>query len=293
MLRCAGTGRSLSMLWLAAAYAAAAVAAVGIAIWLSPTSSPLAVAAVADLVATLVVFAFSVALDNSSVYDPYWSVAPPALAAYWMSTFDAWNDPRCLVMFVLIAVWAIRLTGNCIDRWQGLGHEDWRYAQFRGRWSYWLISLSGFHLMPTIVVFGGCLPVLVAARTHGRGFGVLDIAGAAVTIAGIALEAAADLQLTRHRARYPSPAPPLTSGVWALCRHPNYLGELLFWWGLALLGLGAAPDEWWAVCGAVAITVLFVTISIPMMDRRMAERHPTPGSHRHRHALLPLGRSLR
>ncbi len=282
------------MLWLAAAYAAAAVAGAAVAIWLSPILAPVAVAGFADFAATLVVFAFSVALDNSSVYDPYWSVAPPAVGAYWLSTFDAWGDPRCLVMLALICVWSIRLTANCIDRWQGLGHEDWRYEQFRGRWSYWLVSVSGFHLMPTVVVFAGCLPVLLAARAGTREPRILDIAAALVTLAGIALEAAADLQLTRYRARRRSSTSRLTTGVWALCRHPNYLGELLFWWGLGLFGLAAAPRAWWAPGGAVAITLLFVAISVPMMDRRMARRHPVAAdAPRRRHALLPLGRSAR
>ena len=35
----------------------------------------------ADVVATVVVFGFSLALDNSSMYDPYWSVAPVPIVA--------------------------------------------------------------------------------------------------------------------------------------------------------------------------------------------------------------------
>ena len=70
------------------------------------------------------------------------------------------------------------------------------------------------------------------------------------------------------------PAAVLDGGVWAACRHPNYLGEVLFWWGLWLSGVAAAPAWAWTAAGPLAITLLFVRVSVPWMDRRMAARHP-------------------
>ena len=54
-------------------------------------------------------------------------------------------------------------------------HEDWRYVDIRdktGR-AYWLVSLSGLHLFPTVLVYLGCLP-LFAALTSARPLGPLD-----------------------------------------------------------------------------------------------------------------------
>ncbi len=66
---------------------------------------------IADVLATLVVFAFSRAYGNSSFYDAYWSVIPPLLLVYWWSQGD--GDPlRCWLVAVLVVVWAVRLTGN-------------------------------------------------------------------------------------------------------------------------------------------------------------------------------------
>ncbi len=45
---------------------------------------PILTAALADLAATLVVFLFSLAYNNSSIYDPYWSLIPPFLALFWL-----------------------------------------------------------------------------------------------------------------------------------------------------------------------------------------------------------------
>ncbi|NOX86944.1 MAG: hypothetical protein GXO86_13440, partial [Chlorobi bacterium] len=40
--------------------------------------------ALANGVATVIVFIFSVKYNNSSVYDPYWSAAPVFIVFYWL-----------------------------------------------------------------------------------------------------------------------------------------------------------------------------------------------------------------
>ena len=71
----------------------------------------------------------------------------------------------------------------------------------------------------------------------------------------------------------------MMSGLWAWCRHPNYLGEMGFWWGLWLLGIAADAGVWWTVVGPISITLLFVGISIPMIDRRHVARRPGYAEH--------------
>ena len=67
--------RSMSFLVCLAAYAAAGIAAFAVA-RVAPPNRLILAALLADLAATVVVFGFSVAFDNSSMYDPYWSVGP-------------------------------------------------------------------------------------------------------------------------------------------------------------------------------------------------------------------------
>ena len=79
----------------------------------------------------------------------------------------------------------------------------------------------------------------------------------------------------------------IVSGVWAWCRHPNYLGEVGFWWGIFLFALAAGWTNWWTIVGPIAMTVLFVGISVPLMDRRM-RRRPGYAEHVERvPALIP------
>ena len=64
-----------------AAYGVAFGAAVAAVKGLAP-EHPLAIVAVGDVAATIAVFAFSVLFDNSSLYDPYWSLSPAVIAGY-------------------------------------------------------------------------------------------------------------------------------------------------------------------------------------------------------------------
>jgi steroid 5-alpha reductase family enzyme len=235
-------------------------------------------ALLADLAATIVVFAFSFGLDNSSLYDPYWSVAPIAIAGFWLVRTGAGGVmPRQVLLLALLAAWGLRLTMNWALRWEGLHDEDWRYVEFRkfGR-MYWPVSFLAIHLFPTAIVFLGCLALFPALGAGARPFGVLDIAAAVVTASAIAVEWTADRQLRRFLAEKVRAGHPATleKGLWALSRHPNYFGEVLFWWGLWLFGLAAAPAWWWTVAGPVAMTAMFLGVSIPWMDRHLQARRP-------------------
>lgn len=250
-------------------------------------------ALVADIVATLVIFAFSRFYRNSSTYDPYWSVIPPLLAVYWyFSAGDGQADgTRALCVIVLVWLWGIRLTANWATYWGGMQHEDWRYPLVRqraGKAAFWA-DLAGIHLYPTLQVFLGCLPIYAVMTRGNAPFGVLDIVACAVTLGAIAIETVADLQLHAFTATR-RPGAFIQSGLWAWSRHPNYFGEMSFWWGLMLFGLAAAPADWyWIVPGAVTISVMFAFASIPFMDRRSLERRPGFDDYMRRvSAIVPL-----
>lgn len=231
---------------------------------------------IADLLATLVIFGFSRLHHNSSFYDAYWSVLPPLLAIYWWSesTPDV-NETRAWLVIGVILVWAIRLTGNWIYAFPGLHHEDFRYAQLRegkGR-AELLVDLFAIHIVPTLQVFLGMIPVYVAVTRTGRDVGWLDIVAVVVGLAAVALSFFADLQMYRF-ARTKQPGDVMDRGLWSWSRHPNYFGEFGLWLSLALFGLATAPSDWWVAIGAVAMFALFEGASIPMMEERSLARRP-------------------
>ena len=269
-----GLARDRLLLLLVYLVALAVALAAG---WALRGQHPILVAAAADLAATVVVFAGSVLAGNSSVYDPYWSVAPVPIAVYWATVGADGGTLRSAWVIAIVCVWAARLTANQLTRWQGLAHEDFRYVELRARsgGAYWALSFVGIHLMPTIWVFLGLLPVYVALTGSSQRWSAIDVIACAVAGGAVVLEATADRQLRRFQRSHRDEQAVLSSGVWSWSRHPNYLGEILFWWGLWLSGAAAAPG--WALptaIGPIAITLLFLFVSVPWMDRHMAARHP-------------------
>lgn len=249
--------------------------------------------ALGDAVATGVIFLFSMVFRNSSFYDPYWSVKPMVLVV-WLAVFvpeGAYADPlRVRLATTLMLLYGARLTWNWMRGWTGLHHEDWRYVDLAKKTgAFWpLVSLTGIHYFPTVLVYLGCLPLFDALLAGGdQAFGLLDLLAAAVLLGGIATEALADHQLRQFRLSNPPKERILESGLWKYSRHPNYFGEMLVWWGAALFGFQVAL-EWYTFAGAAAITLLFVFISTPMIDKRMLERRPAYGQRMKRvSALLP------
>lgn len=285
-------------IWVVLAYVAAGVIA---AIFLQGDATPddwhpLLIVFVVDVVATAVVFLFSLAHKNSSIYDPYWSVIPIAIAAYFIA--EAGTEAclvRQLLVFGVVTVWGVRLTFNWWRQWTGMAHEDWRYIMLKAKTgkAYWVVSFLGIHMFPTLLVFLGCMSLYPALYTDTYGFNVLDVVGLLVCGIAIWTEATADKQLHRFVASKPAKGSILNSGLWRHSRHPNYLGEIMFWWGLYFFALASGWQYWWCIVGPIAMTLLFVFISIPMHEKRSLERRPNYAEHMQRvPMLLPNLRAL-
>jgi steroid 5-alpha reductase family enzyme len=303
--------RSTGFAVVGAVYAVAGLVAWGVVAAL-PGRPPLAVTFLADLAATLAVFAATMIAGNASLYDPYWSVAPAVIVAVW--TFAGDLTARPAVVLALVLAWAIRLTANWARSWRGLGHEDWRYVRMRSErpgWApWWLVNLVGIQLVPTLVVFGGLVAVWpvfafswwpesswwpapswwpASSPGAARPFGWLDVVAVAVTVTAITVETVADRQMRAFTSDPANRGRIADRGLWRRSRHPNYLGEILFWWGMWLFGLAAAPSWWWTVFGPVVVVLLFMFVSVPMMDRRSLARRPAYAENMRRvPALLPV-----
>jgi steroid 5-alpha reductase family enzyme len=243
---------------------------------LCPPLHPIYIALIADVAATIGVFAFSFYFRNTSFYDPYWSVVPIVIGIYWaMRPAVAMIDPvRVALVLFGLAFWGGRLTYNWARGWQGLGHEDWRYVEKQREFprTYWLVSFGGLHMVPTFLVFAACVPAYAALALPTRPIGWLDVVATLVVGTAIFFEATADAQLRSFRATPKAPGETLTTGLWGRSRHPNYFGEILFWWGIYLFGLAANPSWYASAIGAILITLLFLFVSLPMIERRALER---------------------
>ena len=244
---------------------------------------------IADVIATTVIFAFSIMFKNSSFYDAYWSVAPVPIGLYWWALADFNMHPRFILATIVLWLWALRLTLNWARGWTGLDHEDWRYVNLRNQTGvfYPFVNFMGIHQFPTVLVFFGCLPLYyVFTQAEPAPLNALDIVATLVGLTGVAFELIADEQLKAYKKTKPAKGEFLKTGIWKHSRHPNYFGEITFWLGLFLFALAANFDWYWTGIGTLAMFLLFWFISIPMIDKRMVKSRPTYATHMKRVSRL-------
>jgi len=273
--------RRASFAWVVGAYLCAFLAAWVTVAFAPEELSPLWTAFVADLAATFVIFAFSRGLKCSSMYDAYWSVAPIVIVFYWVFHAEQGIHPvRAGAVLFLVTWWGVRLTYNWARGWPGLHHTDWRYEETKAKApKLWFLSdLFGIHLFPTVEVFFALSGAWVALVVGDQPLSWLDAVALIVTAGAITIEMVADEQL-RAFSKVKKPGEVINTGLWKYSRHPNYFGELSFWWGLYLFGLAADPSYVWTIAGPLAMTAMFLGVSIPWMDRRSCDRRPDYAEH--------------
>ncbi len=246
-----------------------------------------------DVVATIVTYIFSVILKNSSVYDAYWSLTPMIMSV-WLFAENSAFSPMQILFLIVFNVWSLRLTLNWVEVFTDFSYEDWRYKKFRdesNRFLWPVINFWGIHMMPTVIVFLGMLPMFIIANTR---IGILSIFGIIVMLFGICLEFFADKQMHSFL-QSENVGQVCKLGLWRVSRHPNYLGEISFWFGVYLVMLPYAVHYWFLGVGALSVFILFNVVSIPLMEKRQLSRRPEYAQYKKetsRLFLMPVNESL-
>ena len=245
---------------------------------------------IADIAGTIVTFVFSVVFKNASVYDPYWSVQPIVILIAFIIGKPI--TATRLLPLIAVCVWGVRLTANWAYTFHGLHHQDWRYTQLKeqsGKW-YPLVNFFGIHLVPTLVVYACTLPAVYVMQ-YGGEFNAGAIVFFVLSILAVVLQGTADVQM--HKFRKNRTGNFIRKGLWKYSRHPNYLGEILMWWGIALATVCVMPTRWWLIAGAVANTLLFVFISIPLAEKRQSRKEGYEQYKKETRALLPIKKRVK
>ena len=231
----------------------------------------------ADLVMTLVTFIFSLIKRNSSVYDPYWTVIPFLFIVQWFIYFGGsdWQIYQWICA-IAVSLWSWRLTLSWARGFPGWHHEDWRYVNFRNQFGKFFqpINFLGIHLYPTLIVFLSMWPLFWIYDFGEIRYPILFYSGAFLAFLGTWFEYIADNQLAHFRKRKNKKKEDiLDSGIWAHSRNPNYLGEIIFWFGL--LGMGMAFNApWYTSLGSIGMLLMFLFASIPMKEKQMVKNRP-------------------
>jgi len=220
----------------------------------------------------LVAWALATARRNAGLVDVFWSGFFIAGAGVYSAASPVF-EVRAILVCVLVAVWALRLSVYLAARnWNA--PEDHRYRAIRER------NDPGFAWKSIYLVFGPQAVLawlisapLAASISSAAPIGVTDAIGAALAVFGIAFETFADAQLARFKAESANAGRVMDRGLWRYTRHPNYFGEFCVWWGLYGIALGAGA--WWTLFSPLLMTVLLLKVSgIALLEKDIGERRP-------------------
>ena len=221
--------------------------------------------------ATLIIFMFSNIHKNSSIYDPFWHVAPIPIVFY---TADQSTLPVMELYLVLSAFlfWSLRLTYNWYLNWTNLDHEDFRYIDLKNnnRFLAFINDLFGIHLIPTLIVNASLYPIYIALTSDS--LSNLVYVGFILIIAAVTVQYISDDQMRKFRKDDKNFGKTMKYGLWKYSRHPNYFGEVSFWFGIYLFALASGATSILLLACPMLMLALFVYISCPMMDNRSLKR---------------------
>jgi len=223
------------------------------------------------ITATLIIFLFSYIHKNSSIYDPFWHVAPIPIVFYIADQSSLTNLETNLILSAFL-FWALRLTYNWFLNWSNLDHEDFRYIDLKNNNKFFAFinDLFGIHLIPTLIVNISLYPIYIALTSNN--LNNLVYVGFILIIVAVTIQYISDAQMRDFRKDVNNLGKTMKYGLWKYSRHPNYFGEVSFWFGIYIFALASGSSAIWLLACPTVMLALFVFISCPMMDNRSLKK---------------------
>lgn len=227
-----------------------------------------------------VIFCLSILRKDNSIMDIAYGPAffVSGLVTWWIVTP---LSPYSLVILCAIGLWSLRLFSRILAKNWGKP-EDPRYAAWREAWlargwQYFLVrSYLQVYVLQGLVITGVGLPFVISTLSVGAPNWPWLLFGFGIYAFGLAYETLADRQLDAFIARKKAgteSANLMTQGLFHYSRRPNYFGETLVWWGLAI-AVFPLPFGWLALLSPILITYIVTKVTGPMLEDIFLEKYP-------------------
>ena len=178
---------------------------------------------------------------------------------------------RELIISLLVVIWSLRLSIFLYRRIHRTG-KDGRFDKFKTSPIRFLVpwTIQGLWVFLTMIV----VIVINSQADSAPALGIWDVLGSLTWILGFGIEAIADKQKTVFNTEPTNQGKWIDSGLWSISRHPNYLGEILLWTGIAFFGISCFTGlERVAWISPIFIYLLLTKVSgIPILDKRALEK---------------------
>ena len=207
-------------------------------------------------------------LQTERFYDVTGSITYIAVTLAAITVATAPSGAQWLIA-IMIFLWAGRLGSFLFRRIHAAGGDQ--------RFDHIKVSSSRFFVAWTLqgawVVMTSCAALVAILSAEPTAVGAIYVIGAAMWMAGFAIEVMADQQKSRFRADPANAGRFINVGLWARSRHPNYFGEILLWAGIAVMAIPyLSGTQWVVMLSPLFVYALLTRISgIPTLVRRGQE----------------------
>lgn len=202
--------------------------------------------------------------------DTIWSAAV-GLGGMAAAVFATGDSGRRTAVFLVIAVWSLRLGSHIAVRTHGAG-EDPRYEKLIEEWGAAAsLRLWLFLQVQATAAFVLVLAVYLAAASAEPFPRFVDLLAITIAVVAVAGEAISDRQLSAFRKTPEAKTGVMELGLWRYSRHPNYFFEWLFWCAWPLMAIGLPLGwSWLSLLAPFQMYWLLVHVSgIPPLEQHM------------------------
>ncbi len=179
-------------------------------------------------------------------------------------------DARAIIVAALVTVWAARL-GSFLFRRVRRDGRDGRFDDIKTDplrfFSAW--TIQGLWVLLTLA----CALAIITGDDR-KSIGAVAIVGTILWVVGFVIEVIADQQKAVFRKDPANEGRFITTGLWAWSRHPNYLGEITLWTGIAVMALPVLTGwRWVTLISPLFVYLLLTRVSgVPLLEKRAATR---------------------
>jgi steroid 5-alpha reductase family enzyme len=175
-------------------------------------------------------------------------------------------DGRSILLLALVVIWATRLGTFLFRRIRRAGKDD-RFDDIKPSFIRFLNVWTIQGVWVTFTIGAALAAITTTSKKEGDW---LAVVGVLVWAVGFAIEVVADSQKSRFSANPANKGKFIRTGLWSRSRHPNYLGEIILWIGVAMIALPVLQG-WQLVTlmSPVFVTVLLTRVSgIPLLEQK-------------------------
>lgn len=223
----------------------------------------------------IIIFIYFTLLFAMACWQRNYAIADIGWGAGFILTafFSVWMSPQHslleIMVTLLVLLWGGRLSIYIYLRNKNKP-EDFRYREMRESWGSHanLHAYVKLYLVQAVIMWIVSIAIMIAAEATSSPLTWQTWFFAAVAIFGFMYESLSDYQLAQFKKSPENRGKIMASGLWQFSRHPNYFGEIIFWWGISLLVM-INSGQCLALISGLTMNILIVYVSgVPMLEKK-------------------------